>query len=81
MGQSSFKVIFQKYVIIEYVNLLYSFDSIYSFELIFLNAPPSTHLSCFTEFHTTRSVSSHLSDQSVVLLKLTRFRIELNKFE
>ena len=27
----------------------YSFDSIYSFELIFLNAPPSTHLSCFTD--------------------------------
>ena len=149
----------------------YSFDSIYSFELIFLNAPPSTHLSCFTESlkpsiadldspirrrgqssrhlpeekeiddhdqeyglaaatgmavflviylppagenaqkctewrwlrarwprlrwisgreflvmvigfllcHTRRYVSSHLSDQSFVLLELTRFRVKLSK--
>ena len=37
----------------------YSFDSTYAFELMFLNAPPSPPLSCFTEL-TTQGVGNFM---------------------
>ena len=43
------------------------------------------HLSRVADFgtnnHTSRYASSHLSDQSVVLLKWIRFRVNLSEFE